>query len=444
MKIVLPVHHFPPRYSAGAELYTFRLARWLIQHGHAAEVVCVERIDDTDAENIRIFSDVYEGVPVQRLSFDIKHAAQGLRWSYRNPLVLDWFTSYLEHTRPDLVHLQSGYMITASVLEAAHTLGIPSVLTLHDFWFLCPRITLLRGNGHVCDPIPADPAGCAWCLRLDSRRYRLPDQLSAGLLGKIAQTIPLQDGRSEIAERRDYLQTALAWPEAVIAPSHFLARQFTHLVEAERLHILRYGLDSSQLQRTPVAPHDGVLRLGYLGQVARHKGVHLLVEAVKMLPATGRPVEMTIYGDLNQHEAYSKQLQRQANGDRRIRFAGRFNHGTINQVLGSVEATIVPSIWYENSPLAIMEAHAAKRPVITSALGGMAELIRHDVDGLHFRPNDAADLATQIQRLRDEPDLLPRLRDAIIPPATIGDEMKTLLDIYWMVTKRAIGAVGVA
>jgi glycosyltransferase involved in cell wall biosynthesis len=87
-----------------------------------------------------------------------------------------------------------------------------------------------------------------------------------------------------------------------------------------------------------------------------------------------------------------------------------------------------------------MEAHAAGRPVLTWALGGMAELVRDEVDGLHFQPGDAEDLARQIERLRGEPGLLGRLASGVAPPATIDAEMAVMLRIYESALQREVAS----
>lgn len=428
MRILLPVHHFPPSYSAGAELYTLRLARWLLTHGHEPEVVCVERLELGGQNRVTAREDSYEGVAVQRLTVEASEAGWPVR-SFDNPELGAWFTGYLARRRPDLAHFQAGYLLGAAPLRAAVAAGVPTALTLHDFWFLCPRITLLRGDGAVCAGPPEDPGACQWCTRLDGRAARLADRVSAGAAGRIAARA-MGAERRLMAERRAALLPALALPGAVIAPSRFLAERFRQYVASERLHILRYGLDTERLRVATPPPADGALHLGYIGQIAPHKGVHLLVEAVRRLPRAGRPVQLTVHGDLEQHGAYGRRLRAMAGGDPRIVLAGRFANSQLPQVLGALDATVVPSIWYENSPLAIMEAHAARRPVLTSALGGMAELVRDEVDGLHFRAGDAADLARQIARLRDEPGLLGRLSAGTAPPATVDDEMAVLTGIY--------------
>ncbi|WP_026369865.1 glycosyltransferase family 4 protein [Kallotenue papyrolyticum] len=441
MKIVLPVHHFPPRHSAGAELYTFRLARWLMSHGHQAEVVCVEAIDRGAPGELLADHDSYAGVPVWRLSFNAAHADDPCGWRYHHPLIGAWFDAYLRRETPDLVHLQAGYLIGVAPLERAVAAGIPTILTLHDFWFLCPRITLQRGDGSLCTAIPDDPAGCAWCEALQQRRFRYLHQASGGQIELMARRLLDTAGR-RYAQRRARLHAALALPDAVIAPSHFLARQFAPYVPPERLHVCRYGLDLTRFHHRPVRQPSNGMRIGYLGQIAPHKGVHVLIEAFRQL-RNAEDATLHIYGNLAQDARYTQRLRRLAGNDSRIQLHGQVENARVATVLAELDATVAPSQWYENSPLAIMEAQAAGTPVVTAALGGMAELVTHEVDGLHFAPHSSADLARQLQRLIDEPDLLPRLRTGVRPPRGIDDEMAQVLCLYEqaIMTHAPIGAL---
>ena len=436
MKIVLPVHHFPPRYSAGAELYTFRLARWLQSHGHLVKVVCVEAIDQGAPGELRATADRYEGIPVWRLAFNLGSEENSARVHYDNPLPGEWFANYLQRARPDLVHFQAGYLIGVASMEATAAAGIPMALTLHDYWYLCPRITLQRGDGSLCETIPDDPAGCAWCMLLEKRRFRLADRMTGGLAGQVAQSLVSDDRRRWVATRRERLTAALALPGAVIAPSRFLAERFAPFVRPERLHVLRYGLDLAPLHGGHRRPITDATKIGFIGQITSIKGVHLLIEAFKLLRAESRPIELHIYGGLDAKQAYARnyinRLHQLAGNDARIHFEGRFENARVAEILSGLDVTVVPSTWYENSPLAILESRAAGTPVVTAALGGMAELVRDGVDGLHFQPGDAADLARQLQRLLDEPDLLPHLRAGVVrnAPRSIEDEMQQLMEIY--------------
>ncbi|PMP74389.1 MAG: glycosyl transferase family 1, partial [Chloroflexus aggregans] len=216
--------------------------------------------------------------------------------------------------------------------------------------------------------------------------------------------------------------------DLVIAPSQFLADVVKQWGQPVR--VIRLGLPNEHLTGIPPVQERATLRLGYIGQIAPHKGVHLLITAVKQIPPSDKGVELTIFGNQAHNPAYTRQLQRLIGNHPHIHLAGPFNHDQLPAILSTIDVIVVPSIWYENSPITIMEAHAAGRPVITSRLGGMAELVRDEVDGLHFTPNDSRDLARQLQRLRSETGLLERLRDGIQPPRSFAAETQTLLEHY--------------
>ncbi|WP_333691911.1 glycosyltransferase family 4 protein [Chloroflexus sp.] len=434
MRILLTVHHFPPRYSAGAELYTMRLARELLRRGCEVEVVCVETLDPDQAFGLRAERDRYEGIPVWRLHLGLRDAPA--HWSYANPAIEAWLSERMRVWQPDIMHLHSGYLIGVGALTAAREQGIISVVTLHDYWFLCPRITLLRGDGSLCHQPPADLAECAWCLQLDQRRYRLPEQISGGLAGKAWIALAGHAGRAALRERRETLRQALSQADLVISPSHFLASLFSDLLAPEQLRVLRIGIDHSRLSSIRPVQAGPILRLGYIGQIAPHKGIHLLIMALKSLPRGEPTVELTIFGNTGQHPTYTRHLRQLIGDNPHIHLAGKFSHDQLPEVLSKVDVVVVPSLWYENSPLSILEAHAAGRPVITARLGGMAELVRDNVDGLHFTPNDRRDLARQLQRLRSEKGLLERLQQGIQPPPSIDDEMKMLIQHYTALLER--------
>lgn len=89
-----------------------------------------------------------------------------------------------------------------------------------------------------------------------------------------------------------------------------------------------------------------------------------------------------------------------------------------------------PQLWFENAPLVIQEAFAAKTPVITTNLGGMAEAVIHEVNGLLFERGDANDLSQQMQRVVEDPELLACLWDGMPPVKTIEEEVTELETTY--------------
>lgn len=449
MKVVLATHHFLPRYMAGAELYAYRVARWLQEHEHTVAVVCVESITDGDG-GLRAEREDYDGLAVYRLYFNLARTPDPFRWSYWNPDIGAWFEGFLREQAPDVLHVNSGYLLSASVISAGRAASIPVVLTLHDYWFLCPRLHLQRPDGTLT-VLPNRPAECAWCLMMEKRRYRLPDVASGGRLGRLA-TAWLERRHAPrvraIEERRRVLKEALGQVTAFIVPSRFLRDIYIGQgLPPERFYLIRYGLDTRLWrQQKDIGTQGSIeelrgtfkgasppLRIGYLGQLEPHKGVHVLIQAFRQLSLPnheGRDASLTIYGDLNRNPGYVRRLRRLADGEPRITFAGAYDNRRVAEVLAGLDICAVPSIWYENLPTIILEAQACGMPVVTSDLGGMAEMVRHEADGLLFRPGDADDLARQLQRLLDEPDLLPRLRANVPPVMTIEEQMQALMEVY--------------
>jgi len=426
MKIVISVHHFPPRYASGAELRAYRTAIWLRDHGYDVYVVCVEAIDRGDGEGLTFEDDTYDGLPVRRLSFNLAAAPDPFRWAYNNPWVGQHLHEYLAEIAPDLLHLISGYLMSGSTLRAAMDLQIPTVVTLTDFWFLCPRITLLRSNGQLCVP-PFDATTCARCLGEQKRRYRLPGRIAPALMSAYWQR---QSGRvAQVQARMDFLRETLNRVDAIISPSQFLRQMFIQVgIAAERIIFSRQGRDFDLTPEKLVKMPADHLRVGYMGQIAPHKGVHVLFEAVRQLP--GAALEVRAYGDVTPFPDYTSRLRQMARRDPRLRLAGVYDRTEVSRVLQGLDVVVVPSVWYENSPNTILEAFAHRTPVIVSDLGGMAELVEDGVNGLRFVPGDAASLSAKLVQLIDSPELLSKLREGIGPVKSVAEEMAELLRIY--------------
>jgi glycosyltransferase involved in cell wall biosynthesis len=439
VKILLVIHHFPPDYTAGAEQYAYRIAQGLRRQGHAIEVVCIKSI--TEGTLIpSCTTDVHDGLTVHRLRFDLRQAPNPFEWSFRNPQLGYWLGLFLQRNRPDVVHVNSGYLLGGTVIEAALACHVPTVLTLHDYWFMCPLITLLRTDETICEG-PAHPADCTWCLFSQHRCHHLANKWLCRRLRNafvrlnrpqaIAKAIGTAPQLELIAERRRYLKQVLESVDAVVSPSRFLMRKVDeHDLHPRRTVYLPFGLDPAYFSNPRPSGTLAPLRIGYMGQFAPHKGVHLLLAAFKKIARHSPSCRLILHGQISTATLYERGLLHEAGHDPAITFAGPYPNEQVGQVLNGLDVVVVPSIWYENRPTVIVEAHAARVPVVAARLGGMAELVRHDKNGLLFEPGDVESLAGQLQRLLTEPALLSQLRSGIQPVPAIEDETATLLSLY--------------
>jgi len=425
LRIIVAVHHFPPRYTSGAELRAYRTAARLRDYGHDVRVICVESVD-VGARGLEFEDEVYDGLPVRRLSFDLTAASDPFRWAYDNPWIREHLHGYLSDWPPDVFHLISGYLMSGSALWAARGLGIPTVLTLTDFWFLCPRITLLRSNGRLCAP-PFDAVTCARCLGEEKRRYRVPGKLAPRLMQAYWQSQPGSVAR--VQARMDYLRETLNSVNFIISPSQFLRDMFIQAgAPPQRIRFSRQGRDFPGLAPEKTAVPPSGLRIGYLGQIAPHKGVHVLFEAVRRIESA--PLTVQAWGDGSRFPAYARRLRRLARSDSRLKLAGVYERSEVSRVFRELDLVVVPSVWYENSPNVILEAFAHRTPVVASRLGGMAELVTDGVNGFQFEPGDAGDLARVLCRFVEQPGLAAELGRGAPPVRTVQEEIEELLQIY--------------
>ena len=341
-----------------------------------------------------------------------------------------WFEALLSRFRPDVVHVQSGYLLGAPALAAAGRLGIPVVLTLHDYWFACPRVTLRHPNGDICTGAER-PSKCAWCLTADKRRYHLLNRLSGGSLDSQKDRSIIWatavGGSADSVERRQHALHALLDSAAlVLAPTRFVATQVAATGYAvDRIRLSRYGMPPARARR---GAHGSTLRLAFIGQLAPHKGVHLAIAAVRAL--LGRDVSLAVHGPLTPYPDYVDSLTTLAGGDPRITFHGPYRREELPDIFDTADVVLVPSLWHEVAAIVIQEAQMAGVPVVASALGGSPELIADDIDGLLFDPRGLEISTRQVARLLDEPGLLPRLQASAPRPRTIEDEVDALLATY--------------
>jgi glycosyltransferase involved in cell wall biosynthesis len=203
-----------------------------------------------------------------------------------------------------------------------------------------------------------------------------------------------------------YVRKVVGMVDLFVAPSWTVFRTFRDGfgVPEERLAYLDYGFDLARLKGRKRTPEKDFV-FGYIGTHIPAKGIPLLLEA---FPRVRGKVRLRIWGRPN--SGTTPALRERArelppsHADR-VEWMGEYKpQAIVREVFDRVDALVVPSIWLENSPLVIHEAQQARVPVIASNIGGMAEYVNHEVNGLLFRPRNPADLASQMQRFADDPD----------------------------------------
>ncbi len=414
MRIALVVHKFPPASIGGTEVYAYRLAKALSQR---YEVAVFYR-DDNSETSLKHSEDqeAFQRWQVRR-SLDIQRAGPvTLFWdTFFNPDIESSYERFLDTFQPEIVHFHHLMTLSFRLVARTRRRGIPCLLTLHDYWFICANSQLIWPDARTCTG-KACGLNCARC--------------AIARLGKpwLLLACPLI---APFFRLRDYLvRDAALQANLLIAPSRFLIN--CYLAEGfppERFYLLENGVDVERIRYTyrRNRASDGKLCVTYLGALAWQKGVHILIEAFRGLPSD-RAV-LRVYGDPNLFPEYATQLRQMADPTNTL-FEGPAPNEQVGKVLAETDVLAVPSLWYENSPVVIQEARAAGVPVIASAHGALAEKVQNGIDGLLVPPADIFAWRAVLQRLINEPNLLARLRAGVRPPMTIEEHVDRLEALY--------------
>ena len=440
MSVLFVVHQYLPRHVTGTEQYVRSVARELKAQGHDVTVLAYEPLIQFEAPGEEQFErdEVVEGVAVRRMSAHPRHSANRELGDYENPLVGGMVARFLRSRSFDVVHVFHLRNIGLSVLREARALGLPTVVHLMDFWFVCPNFLLLRSDGSLCDGPPDGGFGCIACIdpalakevEASGLRPMLEPMRSQPTPQGSFEPTPARRAHALLA-RKPSLFAELARADAVIAPSRFLRSVFERQgFEPDRIRLLPYGLDPSRGVVRPVATRsrsDRKLRIGYIGSITRHKGVHVAIRAVR--ESQRKNLVLHVHGDLDTHPDYSAELRALAGDDPRIVFEGRFEPTQLGSVLAKFDCVAVPSLWYENTPFTALEALQFGLPVLASNLGGLAEIVQDGRNGRLFPAGDAAALGERFEQLSKTRGLLAQLsRNTDV--RSIDEDVRRLVEIY--------------
>ena len=443
MRITFVVHQFPPRYFTGTEQYALAVGCELQRRGHDVDVFALDPAFGEATGPWRESHEVVAGLPVRRINFWMNLGRDWARMEYRHPLLAEKFGAHLRARGTDVVHSFHLRHLGADLLDAAQAQGRPVCVSLMDFWFLCPRVILMRPDGSPCSGPPDGGRGCLPChapeLARQLAEHPVGDQIAALSSTAAGCSKPAWDLRSKVAshhERWPYLQERLRRAEAVLAPTAFLRDVFVQNgIAAAQIRHCSYGIDTAGLAAGAAAarPASRPLTFGFFGSFAPHKAPHVLVEAMAKVRGDCRAL---LRGRASDFPDYSGPLLAAAARDPRITVQGPYERAQLAEVLGSIDVLVVPSTWHENAPFVVLEARAAGLPVLASRFGGLVEVVRDGVDGELFAPGDGNALAACLQRLVDEPDRLARYRAAVSPPKTLAAAVDEFEGVYRGVARR--------
>lgn len=418
MRILHVIHGLPPERWGGAEVYTRNVAAAQAALGHQVTVFTTSPVLGARGYAQPATEQAADGVtlvrvplPPARLS---ENPAAQLWHTVRDRGIEAHFAAVLAEAPPDVVHFQHVQGMSAALIALAAHAGVPARLaTLHDYWFFCANSQLRRPGDEPCTGPSTGCRNCVDCmtLRTDLRPLRSLRPLVA---------LPL-------AWRNRYLDARLSEVHRYIAPSAFLRDRYVEQgLPPDRIHVLENGIQPAAGHAEPLPMAGTRPRFVYVGSLAPHKGVHVLVQAFNRMPAGA---SLTIIGGEGQEAGYMESLRGMATHPG-IAFAGSQEQAVVHATLRAADCLVAPSLWYENSPLVVQEAYAAGLPVVASRIGALEEKVVDGVSGRLFPPSDVDALAELLLHLHANPEELAALRSGVRAPVPIEEHTAALLGLY--------------
>ncbi len=319
----------------------------------------------------------------------------------------------LDNLQPDVIHFHHLIHIGMHALHAVEAYRrrvskpVRVVFTIHEYILICGNNgQMIRADtDELCSE--ASPTRCGTCVN------RPPE---------------------DVFLREAFFRTGLRSVDHFISPSKFLKDRFETWGLPAPITYIENGQEKvDKLLPRPLQEGEKRIRIAYLGQINKFKGLDVLLNALQFLPPDLRKkIVINVHG--SGLEGQPQELRDSINAARKrfkknIFLHGRYRRDDLPGILQVNDTVVMPSIWWENSPLVIQESLKFGRPMIVSNIGGMREKVRDGIDGLHFIRGSSADLATKLERMAD-PETWQSFYDGLPVPLTIEESAAETLALY--------------
>lgn len=436
MRILTIVHGFPPLAQGGSEIYAWQVCHAWAKLFPKDELFVVTREEAAERAELSLREDQTQGFPIFWINNQYR-TSSCYQDSYCNPLITCALDHLVEDIQPHAVHIHHLTHLSVGIVPILAANKIPIMMTLHDFWYICPRGQLLDNDLNRCPGPYADQ--CCTCVGVTKNPKNMLSKMNELRLPTLMKSHAnkfneVWNPKSLIQDRIFHMRRALEHAHALLAPSKTLVDVYARFgAPISKLIYWPYGHTSPE---TPnLQERNSILTIGFFGTLMASKAPHLAIEALSMLPKDS--AELHLYGDVASYHGddnYRHKLNLDAPN---VVHHGKVSREQALKAMAAMDVVVVPSVWMENAPLVISEAFLTRTPVVASNMGGMAEMVQHKVNGLLFEPNDSEDLANKLRLLQQDKTLLDKLQKGIPSVRTIENDAQALHKLFSQALQKA-------
>lgn len=277
-----------------------------------------------------------------------------------------WFADLIRALKPTVVHTHHYAHMGLEYLRVIKQVdpSIRIMMTLHEYMAICSNNgqMIKTGNFKLCNRESYDE--CHRCF---------PDRTA-----------------EDFWMRKHTFMKHFALVDQFVSPSEFLRQRYIDWgLSAEKIVVIENGqADEAPLPPRPLAENETRNRFGFFGQINPFKGLDVLLEALTLMPKSERKkIVLEVHGANLEHQSLDfqqkiEELRAPLIKQGVVQWVGPYQPHELRSRMAGVDWVIVPSIWWENSPMVIQEAKVCGRPLLVSNIGGMAEKVHHNIDGI--------------------------------------------------------------
>ncbi len=423
LKILLTVHQFFPRHIHGTERYTLDLAKALKSLGH--DVVVLTRNHHQEDSRDRDWNEyVFDGIRVLAIDL-VTHARTGFESSFEREDLDAVYADILCEERPDIIHCCHLLYLGSNFVSVAAQTRVPVFMSFTDFFGICWTNRLQKFHSGACRGPDEDALNCIqdvlrtvekpfgyWLMNI---AYRVVVRSEWGVRflrvsadrGWLRSTAVLEPIRG-IEKRRGCITSHYRQATQYIAATSYLRNSYIRAgYPEEKVTLMHFGIEQptpsevAELRQRYITLSTSArpMVIGFIGQIAKHKGLLDLMEAFKQAAIANTALHL--FGDMKQDPKFSRIIEEIVERQPGIKLLGTFPGGQVYQKLAGIDVLVIPSTWAENSPLILLNALASRTMVVVTNVEGMADLIIEGTNGRLVPVNAPGALAAVLTSLAE-------------------------------------------
>lgn len=379
------------------------------------------------------------------------------------------FRNFLRKHKIQIIHINEIFGFSSSIISVARNEGIKVVVSVHEYWWLCPHRVMVDFNNKICEG-PTSMAKCTFCVhnklhgfnskylkRREKVRHTFPKifKLIAGINSlrksfvKKANNnieVDLKFGtadyntyensklKSQLTNRLEKNITSLNAANLIIAVSQDVKDKLSKYGVAPSLITIQHigsTIADNQIEHIKQIDPNCIV-FGFIGGISYYKGIHQLVQAFLSMPDSykGKCI-LDLYGKYDPNYFNSiNNLFIEDKDRKKVKFHGRYTPAQVPKITNSIDIMVLPSLCADTAPQTIFESFSCQLPIIAPRTGGFPDFIEDNVNGLLYPEASVDGLKEKLMYTIDNPGMINTFREKIPPLKTLSQNAFELIEVY--------------